>query len=65
MFNSGFQESLLISLDTTRARLQAYGGEIGIDYLTKTFIPKLKISGISDKTISTLVLDNPLAALSV
>ena len=65
MLNSGFQESLLISLDTTRARLQAYGGEIGIDYLTKTFIPKLKVSGISDKTISTLVLDNPLAALSV
>ncbi|MFE4140445.1 phosphotriesterase [Peribacillus sp. YIM B13472] len=65
MLESGLQGSLLLSLDTTRARLGTYGGTIGIDYLTQTFIPQMKANGINEDVINTITQHNPLKALSI
>lgn len=48
MIADGFEDQLLFSLDTTRARLKAYEpGAIGLDYLLATFVPLMESHGIT------------------
>ncbi|WP_430487476.1 phosphotriesterase family protein [Priestia flexa] len=65
ILESGYENAILLSLDTTRARLGTYGGEIGIDYLLRHFIPKMKAAGINNQTIQQLTRINPIQALSI
>ncbi|WP_042143596.1 phosphotriesterase [Paucisalibacillus sp. EB02] len=65
MLENGFSNSILLSLDTTRARIGSYGGEIGIDYLLKMFVPKLYQYGINKETIHKLLVTNPFNAISI
>lgn len=51
MVARGHGERLLLSLDTTAARLGAYGGEISLSYLFETFCPGLKEAGFGEETI--------------
>lgn len=46
-----WQEQILLSLDTTAARLTSYGGQIGLCYLLHTFLPQLRTAGIPEPTI--------------
>ncbi|MDK2801526.1 MAG: 5-phospho-D-xylono,4-lactonase [Clostridiales bacterium] len=65
MVNSGYEERMLLGLDTTRARMKSYGGEIGLSYISETFIPLLKKHGITDEVIKKFMIINPARALSI
>ena len=41
MVEKGYASQILLALDTTAARLAAYGGEIGLCYLLEQFYPQL------------------------
>lgn len=47
----GYADRVLLALDTTAARLSAYGGEIGLDYIFTSFIPLLRQAGLSEERI--------------
>ena len=46
MADCGYGGQLLFALDTTAARLGAYGGEISLRYLHDTFLPRLREAGL-------------------
>ncbi|MBO4770881.1 MAG: hypothetical protein J5563_08895 [Clostridia bacterium] len=64
--DAGLSDKILLGLDTTRERLKGYSGSavVGLDYIEKTFITKLKAHGFSDGTIALFVRENPRTALS-
>ncbi|UKS24519.1 hypothetical protein LOZ80_23200 [Paenibacillus sp. HWE-109] len=62
MLEWGYGESLLLGLDTTRARLKSYGGEIGLDHMKINFIPLLRQRGVSESAIADLMIHNPAHA---
>ena len=64
MIRSGFADRLLLSLDTTRSRLGAYGGDIDLCYMIRTFLPLLREAGVKEKDIRKLTVDNPAAAFA-
>ncbi|MCT4597972.1 MAG: hypothetical protein N4A50_08885 [Vallitalea sp.] len=64
MCNRGFENNILLGLDTTRARLLSYGGEIGLSYIKTCFIKKMLINGISQQQINKFLNENPRQALS-
>ena len=59
MLQNGYEDQLLVSLDTTRSRLKSYGGSIGLDYIITSFIPLLKQTGVSAEIIKKLFVSNP------
>lgn len=63
--DAGFSKQLLVGLDTTRYRLKAYGGEVGLSFILETFIDQLLESGFSHETIEDLTINNPQRALSI
>jgi phosphotriesterase-related protein len=65
MIEQGFEDSLLISLDTTRQRLKSYGGEIGLDYIFEFFINTLKQKGIDEHVLNKLTTTNAKRALAI
>ena len=56
-------DKLLLALDTTAARLQSYGGEIGLTYLLEHFLPSLRRQGVSEEEIAQMTRRNPAKAL--
>ena len=64
MIAAGYEDQLLFSLDTTRARLGAYGGDITLTYLIQEFIPQMKAAGIADAVIDKMAYANSAAAMS-
>ena len=65
MVEKGFEDRILIGLDTTNERLKSYGGQIGLDHIINQFIPLLKTIGLDDSVIQKFVYDNPMKALSI
>lgn len=64
MLEAGFGKQLLLSLDTTRARLKSYGADMGLDYIHKVFIPELHSLGVTADDIKLMISDNAAKALS-
>ncbi len=64
MIDAGFEDSLLFSLDTTRERLRAYSGKVGLDYILQSFILKMKNSGITQEQIDKISRKNPAVAFA-
>ena len=62
MLARGHLERLLLSLDTTRERLASYGGEIGLDYLLLSFLPRLREAGVTEDQIRAMTHVNPARA---
>ncbi len=61
----GYEERLLFSLDTTRARMKAYDNTaIGLDYILAAFVPQMKSSGISEETIDKISNKNCIRFLT-
>lgn len=65
MLEGGYVDQLLLGLDTTRARLKSYGGDMGLDYLAKTFLPYLKARGVTEMMCEQMVVENPRRALNI
>lgn len=56
---------VLLGLDTTRARLRAYGADMGLDFILTTFLPALRQAGISQESIGAFTRKNPARALKM
>lgn len=63
MIEDGFTDNLLLSLDTTAARLKAYGGEIGLDYILTSFSKQLDGFGVGPHLVRQMMITNPAKAL--
>lgn len=65
ILDHGYEDLLLISLDTTRDRLKAYNeNAIGLDYILTCFLQLLKKKGVTDRQISKITVENPKKILS-
>jgi phosphotriesterase-related protein len=62
MIRSGYARQILMSLDTTRARLSSYGGKPGLDHILTRFIPLLRCHGVPEAQIQAFFRDNPARA---
>lgn len=65
MIEGGFAGQLLLGLDTTRARLRSYGGEMGLDYILKTYLPYLMQRGLRKEDGDKMLVANPQEALKM
>lgn len=63
MILSGYKNQILLSTDPTADRMKSYSGQVGIDYIHRTFIPALRKSGISKEDIEQIMRSNPARAL--
>lgn len=64
LIENGYEDRILIGLDTTRERLKSYGGQIGLDYMFETFFPLLRSNGIGDEYINKFTVSNPAKAFA-
>lgn len=64
MITAGHLDQLMLSLDTTAERFKSYGGPIGLDYLLKTFLPRLVRQGISMQDCTRMMRNNPARVLA-
>lgn len=62
MLEAGWEDRLLAGLDTTRARLLAYGGMIGLTHIAESFLPLLRRCGATERQLSKLMIGNPARA---
>ena len=65
MIAAGYGNKLLLGLDSTRERLESYGGKPGLTYLHDVFVPYLKSNGVTENEILGLMRDNPGKALLI
>ena len=65
MIAAGYENKLLLGLDSTRERLESYGGKVGLPYLNAVFVPYLKSNGVTENEILKLTCDNPKKALLI
>jgi len=65
MIAAGYENKLLLGLDSTRERLESYGGNIGLPYLHDVFIPLLINNGVTENEVHKLMYDNPKEALLI
>jgi phosphotriesterase-related protein len=59
LLQAGYEKQLLMSLDTTRARLISYGGVPGLTHISNVFIPLLLRKGITENQIRSFFVENP------
>jgi len=59
----GFQDRILIGLDTTNERMKSYGGSIGLDYIMDHFRYLLREFGVDDNLFHQFTVNNPKQAL--
>jgi phosphotriesterase-related protein len=59
LLEAGYENQILMSLDTTRARLASYGGIPGLAYILNVFIPLLIRKGITETQIRSFFIKNP------
>ena len=65
LMGAGFEDQLLFSLDTTRARLRSYEADaVGLDYILRVFIDKMLSAGITRKQIGKISNLNCIRALT-
>ncbi|MDD2957777.1 MAG: phosphotriesterase [Lachnospiraceae bacterium] len=64
MCSQGYEDRLLFSLDTTRARLASYGGSLGLVYLIDSFLPKMAAAGIPEEKAEQMIRRNSAKAFA-
>lgn len=62
---NGYSDQILLGLDTTRGRMESYGGSIGLSYILTDFLPQLEASGVKSELIDEMLYINPQRALSI
>jgi len=65
MLDKGYAGQLLLGLDTTRGRLHSYGSDMGLDYISKTFLPYLVQRGVQKEDCVKMLVGNPQEALKI
>lgn len=61
--DKGFEDKILIGLDTTSERMKSYGGSLGLDYILETFRYTLRSYGIDDGLFHRFTVINPMQAI--
>ena len=64
MLDWGFEDQILLALDTTAARLHAYGGTPGLSGLLLNFLPRLPAFGIPAEIIHKFNNENCIRVFS-
>lgn len=64
LLEAGCEDRLLLSLDTTSRRMQAYGGSIGLTYLLEKFLPRLRRAGVGERAIHKMTASNAARILT-
>ncbi|KLU62251.1 hypothetical protein CEB3_c12950 [Peptococcaceae bacterium CEB3] len=64
MVEHRYEDQILIGLDTTRERLKSYGGAMGLDYISATFVPLLRNYGLPESTLQKFTVANPARAFT-
>ena len=65
MIASGYEDLLLASLDTTRARLKTYTPDgVGLTYILESFLPAMHACGITEAQTEQIFRKNPARAFS-
>jgi len=64
MLAAGHGERLLFGLDTTRARLQSYGGVPGLCHILKSFVPFMLKNGVGEADARRFFVENPARVFS-
>ena len=65
LIGEGYLSKIFISQDVaTKERLLSYGGT-GYVRIVRDLVPVMKIKGISEKEINTLMVDNPKRLLTL
>lgn len=59
----GFENQILLGLDTTKERMKSYGGELGLDYILEQFKYQLQKVGIDDQRFNKFTVINPKHAI--
>jgi len=62
VIREGYCDRLLMGLDTTRQRLKAYGGNIGLTYIKDVFCDKMLNFGMDEKMLNKFFIINPANA---
>lgn len=65
MIAAGYASRLMLSLDTTRERLAAYGAGMGLSYILTDYIPMLLSNGVDAGAIKAMTVSNPSKALAL
>ncbi|MED4599222.1 TatD family hydrolase [Paenibacillus validus] len=65
MVESGYEDLILLGLDTTRHRLRSYGGTIGLDHLSRRFLPLLQQYGVPEAAVRKMMVHNPAQAFDI
>ena len=66
MLELGYADKLLLSLDTTAARLISYAPEApGLDFILRAFLPALSKAGVSAETLENITHRNPLRVFGI
>lgn len=60
----GYEDQIVLSLDTTNERLLEYGGYMGLDYILTDFLNIMRHNGISDVAIQKMTTSNATKILS-
>jgi predicted metal-dependent phosphotriesterase family hydrolase len=61
----GFENQILLGLDTTRVRMKSYGGGMGLDYIITSFLPRMRQAGFSETVLNKFMFGNPKRAFTV
>lgn len=63
--DEGFENRILLGLDTTRQRMKSYGGITGLDYILTNYIPLLERTGVTKAQLHKFCNSNPGDALTI
>jgi phosphotriesterase-related protein len=62
--DDGYLNHIILSSDTsTKERFASYGG-VGFGHIVRDIIPIMRIKGLSDEQIDTLLIENPKRVLT-
>lgn len=65
LFAAGLGEQIMLGMDAARYTYwESYGGQPGMTYLLKTFVPQLRAAGFTEADIEMLFVQNPQRAFS-
>jgi phosphotriesterase-related protein len=64
IIDAGFADRICLSSDFSNAKYLRKNGGPGIDMTVTVFVPKLRAAGVPDRTLHTILVENPRRVLS-
>ena len=64
LIDAGYLHQILISTDICKKTLLTHYGSFGYGHILRHIVPLMRLKGISENDIYTLIVENPKRALS-